>query len=307
MFDYLTLVGCEIKLLIPVIVGIVIAKAGMLNEDFSKKLTAFLLKVINPFLIIGSIIGIERSKENMIKMGKAAVVCLIFHLTAAGIAIIATLFTKDIKAKSISRFAIMFRNTGFFGMPLLIDLYGSIGGFYASVELIIFNLICWSYGIVVLSRANPGLKINAKKIFVNPGMVASYIGIALYFSGLPLYQPIVGGVKTIGEAATPIAMIIIGGMIARAPIKSFFCTLRTYHVCGVTLLLLPVACFGILKLLGFSGELLAFGTIIAALPVGTNAATFSENYDISPEFAAQQVGMSTLLTLLTIPLVLMLL
>ncbi len=304
--DFLTLFHTVLSILIPVLIGYVASKARLIKEEASSAISSVVLKICNPFLLLTSVLSIEYSKENVRSGLLVLLLSLIVHGMGAAIAFLTTFRLKDQKARRVCEIGMIFANCGFFGFPLLKTIYGDIGLFWGGFYCIVFNILIWSYGVFILSRANPDFKIRLTKIFINGGTIPCSIGLLLYFLRIPVYPPVLTSLKTIGEVCTPLSMLFIGTMIARLPLKKLVTTPLTYYTAFVKLVVLPICAGILLKLLGFSLELATFGALMASLPTGAMTAMFAESYDIHPTFASQNVGVNTLMTLLTVPLVMQL-
>ena len=304
--DFLTLFHAVLSILIPVLIGYVAIKARFIKEETSSAISSVVLKICNPFLLLTSVLGIEYSRENVRSGLLVLLLSLIVHVMGAVIAFLATFRLKDQKVRRVCEIGMVFANCGFFGFPLLKVVYGDIGLFWGGFYCIVFNVLIWSYGVFVLSRANPDCKIRLTKIFINGGTIPCSIGLLLYFLRIPVYPPVLASLKAIGEVCTPLSMLFVGTMIARLPLKKLVTTPLTYYTAIVKLVVLPVCAGVLLKLLGFSFQFATFGALMASLPTAAMTAMFAESYDIHPTFASQNVGVDTLLTLLTVPLVMQL-
>lgn len=295
-----------ITMVIPVIAGYVATKAKILSEDFSKKLSTLVLYVCQPFLLASSVLGVEYSKANVKNGLTVLLVGFTVHIIAALIAFGGTSFYKDKKKGRITEHCMIFANCGFLGIPVAKAVYGDIGVFYAAFFIITFNLVMWSYGVFVISRANKEMKINPLKILFNAGTVPCSIGLILYFTQIPIYEPVAQGMKNIGSTCTPLSMILVGIMLARIPIKNMFTNISTYYTSLIKLAVIPVVCAIVLKLIGIPEMFSIFGALMMSLPSASSSAMFAQNYDIYPEYAAQNVGISTVFSVGTIPLIMML-
>ncbi len=300
--DLTTLFHAVLSILVPVLLGYVAVKAKILSYEASNTLSNVVLKILNPFLLLTSVIGIEYSKENIRSGLLVLLLALIVHVIAAGAAFLATFRLKDQKARRVCEVGMIFANCGFFGIPLMRSVYGDTGVFWCGFYCIVYNVLIWSYGVFVLSRANRDFKIRLTKILINGGTVPCALGLLIYFLRIPIYAPILNSMKTIGSAATPLSMIFIGTMLARIPPKKLVTTPLTYYTLFGKMVAMPLLSGVILRLLGFSYDLSVFGALMTALPTGAATAMFAETYGIAPELAAQNVGATTVLSFATVPL-----
>lgn len=304
--DIKTLFDSALIMFIPVLAGIAAAKLGYFKDGFSKKLSAFVLNVAQPFMLVTSMLGVEYSEENLHSGLMILLAAAVVHAISAVVAYLTTFRMKDQGERRISEFCMQFSNCGFFGFPLLKAVYGDIGVFWGGFYVTVFNVVMWTYGIFILSRANPEMKIRVTKIFLNSGSVPCILGFILYLLRFSFYQPVYHSMDLIGSTCTPLSMIIIGGMIAEIPIKRLISDPHVYHTSFIHLIVLPVVCGLALKWVGFSREIAIFGALMISLPCAAASAMFAENYDIRPDLAAQTVGISTLLSVGTVPLIMQL-
>ena len=298
-----TLFDSVLIMLVPVLAGFAAAKLGYFKDNFAGKLSAFVLNIAQPFMILASILGTEYSAENLHSGLTVLLVALIAHATAAAMALPAALPLKDQKERRVSEFCMIFSNCGFFGFPLLKAVYGDIGVFWGGFYIIVFNFLMWTYGVFILSRANREMKIRLTKIFLNGGTIPCVIGFLLYILRIEFYPAIYESIDTLGSTCTPLSMVIVGAMIANIPFKQLFTKLTVYYTSFIRLVFLPVVTVLVLKLLGFSEEMTIFGALMMALPSAAGSAMFANTYDIKPELAAQTVGISTLLSVASVPLI----
>ncbi len=301
--DIRAVAGVVATMFLLMLAGYTARKLRFIDDKSSKMMSDLIIRVGQPFMIIGAILGVPYSNDNLLKGGLILVIGIIIHAVAAVIAFIATFKMRDAEERRLTEFSATFTNCGFLGLPLLRAAYGDVGAFWGAFFIIIFNLICWTYGIYVLSRASEKIKINPLKIFVNFGTVPCVVGLVLYVARAGDVMPpvIFDAMHYLGSICTPLSMLITGGLLATIPLGKLFTNARIYILCAVKLLVLPVICGLVLAVLRFPYELTMFGTMMASLPTGTNAAIFAESYDIKPSYGAHAVGMTTLLSVLTIP------
>lgn len=301
--DVTTVASVVATMFFVVIIGYTARKLNIIGESASRLMSDLVIKVGQPFMIISAVLGIPYSASNLLEGGFILVVALIVHAVAAVLAFVATFRFRDQEERRLTEFGATYANCGFMGFPLLKAVYGDVGLFWASFFVIIFNLVCWTYGQYVLSRANGSVKINPRAIFINYGTIPCMLGLLLYVLRVGDMLPPVAfeAMDYLGSLCTPLSMLVIGGLLATIPFRKLFTNSRIYLLCAVKLLALPVLCGIVLALLGFSHEMSMFGAIMAALPTAANTAIFAESYGINPPFAAHAVGMTTLLSVLTIP------
>ncbi len=299
--DQQTLYNTLIKMVVPVVAGYVVAKAGVVKGDFAKKLSTLILYVCQPFMLATATFGAEYS-DKLFKLGLIALICgFIAHAVAAAIGFGGTCFFKDKAKGRMIEHCIVFGNCGFFGFPVLKAAFGDVGLFCGGFFVVAFNTVLWSYGMIIIGRANKEIKIKLTKIFLNAGTVPCILGLVLYASRVKLYAPIYDSMKMIGDACTPLSLILIGIMLSRIPLKNYIKEYSSYYGMAVKLFIVPIVTGVVMKLLGFSDFFTLLSALMMALPTASSTAMFAETYDLHPDIAAQTVGVSTLISVVTIP------
>ena len=305
--DFPMMVNMMGTLLLLMAVGYIARKTGFIDDTSSKWLSNFVICVCQPFMIINAVISVEFSTENLKTAGIVMAVGIAVHAVSAIVSHIATLKYKNIDERAIVEYGIIFGNCGFMGFPVIKAMLGDTALFWAAFYVIDFNIICWTYGMIVLSRARKEIRINVKNMFLNYGTTPCLIGLVLWLSRLTLPQPVVSTVKYIGDVCTPLSMIIVGSLLATIPLKRLLTEIKVYYASAVRLIINPLVVILIGKLTGieqihpFGSALLIFITVMASVPVASNSAMFAEKYDLMPARTAQIVGVSTVLSAVTIP------
>lgn len=308
--DFSAFLNTVITMFIILIVGFVLGKTNVIDSTASKKLSKLIITVAQPALIINSIISIRYSEDNL----KLAIISLLFalvmHFIMAIIAFLACMKIKNLDERKVTEFAMVFGNIGFLGIPVLGSLFPENGAFVASFFIVSFNILLWIIGLGILARKRDDIKLSAKKIFINKGTVPSLIGFVIFLIPallpdftLPLFMT--KSVSYIASLCTPVSMLIIGALLAPRSLKTIFGSGKVYYLCLFKLLIIPLFFCVTLKLIGFSDFWVLFITAVSAMPSATSASMFAELYDTAPGFSAQGVGTSTLLSIGTMPLVIL--
>lgn len=309
--DFSAFLITVITMFIILIVGYVLGKKDIIDHTASKNLSRLIISVGQPALIIHSIITKPFSGDNL----KLALISLGFGFLMHGLmAVIAYFACVKIKApdeRKITEFAMVFGNIGFLGIPVLGALFPENGAFVASYFVVSFNILLWVIGLGIIARKRNDIKLTVKKIFLNKGTVPSLIGFAVFL--IPAFLPsfsvpsfIGSGISYLASLCTPVSMLIIGAQLSGRTAKQIFGSARVYYLCLFKLIIIPLVFCFVLKLLGFSDFWVLFITAVSAMPSASATSMFAELYDTAPGFSAQCVGTSTLLSLATMPCLIML-
>lgn len=291
-----TIVGKVAVMLILIAVGFVITKIGMLTEKGAAEVNSLLLKIVTPCLIINSLIhagGDLQPAELLFSAGLAAFSMVI------SIGVSYLVFRKEPpERQKVLRFSIIFSNAGFMGLPLVESIVGDRGVVFGSFYIVVFNLICWTYGYMMMG----GGKLNLKTALLNPGVIGLAIGLPVYFLKIPLPGVISEPIGFLAGLNTPLAMLVIGSFVARVDIKSFLTDLSVYKAALFRLVICPGIYFLTLLLIRPEPELFISSVIQASTPVAANTVLFAVEYHRDSALASKNVALTTVLSIITIPI-----
>jgi len=289
-------------ILILVIVGVVCHKAGFITEKAADSMAAFALKIVTPCVVIEAF-QIDFNKETLYNMLIAGLLAVLSHVI--GIILAHTCFRKNTSENGVLKFATVYSNCGFMGIPLIAGAVGGEGVLYASVFLVVFQALIWSHGVIALKGGFKEIKFY--KIFINPGTIGLAIGLVLFFMSVRLPAPIASAVGHVANLNTPLAMIISGVYIARANILKAFISLKNYlcvilrHFIVPLLMLVVIVAFDVDKTIGLTMILLS------CCPVASSVTLFASLYSSKQALdnASSLLTLSNICAVFTIPIVTM--
>lgn len=296
------IINLVLVLFFMMVVGFYGRRKQIINQDMSKGLSNIILNITLPLMIISSF-NYEFSKESLNIAYKGFLLSIVIHI-AIVFSSKAFYFKFDKDEKAVLRFITIFSNCGYMGYPVLESIYGKIGVFYGAIYNIPFNILLWTIG-VMLFTGNKDSK-NFKKAFFNPGVISVTLGLIIFIYSIKLPYPIMKTIESIGSMTTPISMMVVGAMLADIKLKELFAGKAIFYGAFIRLLFLPVAVLGILKLLGIEKILMDVAVIIVAMPAAVNTVVFSENYNGNSVLSSKIVFLTTMLSMVTIPLILLL-
>ena len=275
-------------------VGVYLSRKGFLSPQGTKDLGAILLRVIIPCVIVKSYIT-EFSRERLLELALSAGLALIGFILAMVIS-----YLVFGKRRRLENFAASFCNAGFIGIPLAQAIIGEEGVFYIAASVALLNLFQWTYGVYIMADRKDA--ISAKTIAKNPVVIAIVIGVVLFVSRIPVPGIVTSTLGYIAGMNTPIAMILMGTYLAKLPLKKLL-DKRAYGCVLFRLVIIPAVIllvFWALPVANMDIALAAF--LAAATPVGANICVFAQQYDCDYEFSVVTVCLSTLLSVVTVPL-----
>lgn len=282
------------------IIGFGAGKLGYVDALSTERLSTLIVKIGQPFLIINSLISQEYSAENLKTGLKILALGLCLHAFMALIAFLLARPVKDFDEQKLSEYSMFFANCGFIGFPIVNSIYGAEGLFYGAFYIVSFHLFVWTWGILILARKRKDIKVTPKSIIMNFGTMPCLIGFVLYASQLPLPAPVLQLSSYLAAICTPISIIISGANIARRSLKKMLTNKNVYWVNVVKLVVMPFLVALATWLIGLPEYMIVFGTIMAAMPCPAVVTMFGELYRISPGYAAELVGSSTIFCTLSI-------
>ena len=275
-------------------VGILLSRRGFLSPQGTKDLGAILLRIIIPCVIVKSYIT-TYSRERLLELALSAGLALAAFILAMGIA-----YLVYGKRRRIENFASAFCNAGFIGIPLAQAVIGDEGVFYMAASVALLNLFQWTYGVYIMTDRRDS--ISAKTIAKNPVVIAIVIGIALFLSRLPVPGIVTSTLGYIAGMNTPVAMILMGTYMAKLPWRKLL-DKRAYGCVLFRLVIIPAVVLLVFWALPISNQNVALAAYLAAAtPVGANICVFAQQYDCDYEFSVVTVCLSTVLSIVTVPL-----
>ncbi len=275
-------------------VGVYLSRKGFLSPQGTKDLGAILLRVIIPCVIVKSYIT-EFSRERLLELALSAGLTLIGFILAMVIS-----YLVFGKRRRLENFAASFCNAGFIGIPLAQAIIGEEGVFYIAASVALLNLFQWTYGVYIMADRKDA--ISAKTIAKNPVVIAIVIGVVLFVSQIPVPGIVTSTLGYIAGMNTPIAMILMGTYLAKLPLKKLL-DKRAYGCVLFRLVIIPAVILLVFWVLPVSNADIALAAFLAAAtPVGANICVFAQQYDCDYEFSVVTVCLSTLLSVITVPL-----
>lgn len=191
-------------------------------------------------------------------------------------------------------------NAGFLGNPLTEGIYGSMGLLYASIYLIPQRIIMWSAGVSFFTES-PDKKTLVKKVVTHPCIVACMIGIIVMGLQITLPDFLFDTINNIGKCTTAITMILIGAILSEADLKTMV-TKTTAAFSLLRLIIIPLMVFAGCLLTRMSMLVTGVSVVLAAMPAGTTTAILAVKYNGDEEFATKCVVLTTLLSMIMVPI-----
>ncbi len=289
-------------------VGFLCYKLKMITDEVSKKLSAIVVNIANPAMVLTGCMSEDKIEGRELLL-VAALVVIIYVVLVILAMIIPALLKVDKKSRGVYQAMTIFSNIGFMGYPLVSALYGSGALLYASLFTIPYNILIYTFGVSAMSA---GEKVSIRESFslkrvLNVGVIACIITIIVYL----LQLPVPGFIKTtttyLSNLTAPLSMMVIGASLAVIDIKKLFTDGRMLLFSALKLLVIPV--IGVLLIRQFVDNEVICGVcmVMLATPVGSMTAMLAQQYDGDYEMALKGVALTTVLSVITMPVVSMIL
>ncbi len=295
----LEMLNLQIMLFLLMAAGIAVKKIGIITSENRKSFSSLLINVILPCNIVNSFLsGVEISSE-LFKN------CLLAVILSAVIQIFVTfankLFFKKVREerKNVMSYGMICSNSSFIGLPVAESLYGSMGVLYTSLFQIPIRFTMWTAGLALFTDVDR--KSAFKKLAKHPCIIAIFVGFILMILPFSLPSVMLNTISSISKCTTPMSMFVIGAILADADIKTMFSKDVLYFT-FLRLVGLPLFIWLILKPFGLNSLLVNICVIMSGMPAGSTTSILADQYGGDSMFASQMTFVSTLFSIVTIPL-----
>lgn len=332
-----------LMLVVMAVPGFILMKTKLLKPSAMAFFSAVLLYVCQPFLSLQSFLKVEYSRGMLLNIGIVFIVSMIAQALLFFIVWLIVhkkfdnpeitenlieegylggnrissdpLLTAQINATARGRaYRVMvcvctFGNVGFFGVPVLEMLFplNPETIVYSAIFIVTMNVMCWSVGAYVLTGNRKYMSV--KKALLNPPMLTLIVALPLFFSGVTLEKLPDVLARIIGYLATmtaPMCMLILGMRFAVAPLRELFTDWRAYISAVVKTLIFPLTVYLVLMPFSLNPILRATLVILSGMPSASVNLNLAELYNADQKSAANTILLSSVLSIITIPLLMML-
>lgn len=314
--------------------GFALRKLKVVGDEALKGLSNLIVKAALPALLITSLqrpFSADLLSEALTGLATATV----FYMALIALSYLAVKLLKT-PPRQVGAlvFSLAFSNSGFVGFPVVASILGKDALFSAAIHNILFNLFAFSVGIAIVSSGgssptqdgspagsgvagSPVTPSGAApkryllgfplKRLLSVNVVAATLGFILFIRSVNLPPIIKEPLLLIGGTTVPLAMIVVGLMLARTPFRAVVGNWRLYVVAGLRLAVWPFLAYAACTLAGLSAQLTAITVIMAGMPAASNTSLIAEVYGGDAETASAVIFITTALSVASIPLLALLL
>ncbi len=286
-------------------IGYIANRINWLPADSTKYLSLLLINIASPCLVIYSMSQQELTAETVASVLQAAGLMLAALLIASLIAYFTVKIMKVPAAdRGVYQIVLVLTNSGFMGFPLSFAVFGEKGLFLTIIANAVFTLYTYSAGVLMLisGKEEKLTVMTAVRSLFSVPVVTSVIGLVIFAFGIPLPSLLVNFLDTVGGITIPLSMIIIGIQLAESRVGEVLNNKHIYETLILRLAVFPAVLFGILMWLPVSPFVLCIIIFAMAMPSAAITPVLSEIYDVNAKLAAQAVFVTTLFSLISIPI-----
>ncbi len=293
------------ELFLMILMGYIVVKAGLLKGDDSKVISKIVLYLIIPCVIINAFqVDYTSEKVKELLLVFAASVLLQVVLLAAVWAVGKILHLNEVETTSI-----YYSNSGNLIVPIVTFILGKEWVLYGCVFMSVQLVFIWTHGKNVLSREG---KMDWRKIVFNVNMISVFAGVVLFFTKIRLPEILNQTLSSVGSMIGPASMIVTGMLIAEMSLKKIFTNGRVYFISFLRLIVVPVISLILLKISGLvsghpDGKKLLLIVFLAVItPSASTVTQMCQVYGNDSKYASAINVMTTLLSIITMPLMVLL-
>lgn len=321
--DFFNVVFTVFSLIALAIPGFLLAKAKLLGDKADSTLSNVVLYACQPALVFMGFQKEPYSSEIGINMLITAGLAFLLHFLMAGIMVLCVRNkTNDAKLNCL-RFASIFGNCGFIGLPMIQSLFSGqdcVGEatIYCAVMISVFNILTWTLGAYLITKDKKYVSI--KKILLNPTIIAVLLGFIVFIiAKVPLENllekdsvgdicitKIMNSIALVGNAVTPISMMVIGMRLARVNVKEMFANKIGYVNSFFKLIVASIATILVVTFLPISSVVKYTLFFLFSMPSAASTTLFAVKFNSDANSASIMVLLSSILSMATIPLMFLL-
>lgn len=305
--EYLIAMGAStakqiLALFLIMAVGFVMYKRKVIDDAATVRFTRLVLNISLPAQILSSFtssVGVVSGREVLSVFG----VSFLSYLIYAGVGV---LFLFAVRVPKEQRgtyfFMLLFANVGFMGLPVISAIFGESALIYAVILNGVFNILVYSAGILLINRKRD-YRFNPR-LLLNMPLLSTAAAMLLFFAGIKLPGVVLTSLDYMGNVTTPVAMLILGATIATMPVRELLDDWRVYVFTVFRLALIPLAVYAVLHGLHLASPTVrGVMLVLAAMPVATNTTMLAIEYGGDMHLASKGIFFSTVLSVISIPLI----
>ena len=285
------------KLFILMGIGVFLRKRNIITETGKKLLTDLIIDLILPCSIISAFL-VDLTQERLRQTGEIFFVSLLVQLVSFLIGRI--IYRKCVSShQTVMQYATVCSNSGILGTPIAEGIFGIDGTLLAAVFLIPLRVVMWTLGLSFFAKETG--KTSIKKVLTHPCIAAVLIGLFLMVTHIPLPALLEDCIRTIGGCNTAFSMILVGSIVADMSARLIYHK-DTLYYSAIRLIALPLLTLIGCECMGVAPLVRNLSVILTAMPAGATTSILALKYNADAAFASACTALTTVLSLLAVPL-----
>ena len=284
-----------------VILGYTACKLGYMGDKFDKKLSSIVVDITCPLLVLSSVMGDEMPDRSLI-LPLVGVGFLTYIILLVFGFWVPRFISKNHDDQGMIGFSLMFANVGFIGYPIVASIFGPKAVFYAALLNVPNTFFIFTAG-VMLVKGEYSIRQFNPKVLLSPALIGAFIAALLVAFGVHTPEMIARPITMVGNITVPAALMIIGSSMARLPLREIIGSGKVYATSFLRLVIVPLSVYFLFRLCGVNTLINNINTVVIAMPVASFGTMFCMKYDRNPSLMTEATFITTLFSIITIPLI----
>lgn len=294
----IVLINQIIMMFIIMMLGLVLYKIKWIDASGAAQMADVVIYVSTPCLTVQSLF-VAFDPEVLVN----ALFCFLvtFIIMLVSIVLAHGVFRKP--ESGLARYGVVFSNCGFIGIPLVRSVLGPEMVFQLTASNLASTILVWTYGVLQISGDKS--QVAVKNILLNPAIFSLFIGLACFFTGFRFPEPVTMAIDGLGDINTGLVMLVLGTYLGQVDFQRLIVQPRMYQVSALRLIVVPLFSVGVMMLFPMVDASVRLTVVIAiAAPAAALTAVFAKKYGKDSELGVGLVAFTTLLSMVTMPVIL---
>lgn len=284
-----------------VILGYTACKLRYMGDKFDKKLSSIVVDITCPLLVLSSVMGDEMPDRSLI-LPLVGVGFLTYIILLVFGFWVPRFISKNHDDQGMIGFSLMFANVGFIGYPIVASIFGPKAVFYAALLNVPNTFFIFTAG-VMLVKGEYSIRQFNPKVLLSPALIGAFIAALLVAFGVHTPEMIARPITMVGNITVPAALMIIGSSMARLPLREIIGSGKVYATSFLRLVIVPLSVYFLFRLCGVNTLINNINTVVIAMPVASFGTMFCMKYGRNPSLMTEATFITTLFSIITIPLI----
>ena len=283
--------------------GYLTYRKGWINDESYGHISKICVNILNPCIVIYGVTGKDSNLPGQVVVQNLIFMCIYYVILILLSKPIIRMLKVSKGNRSIYELMLIFSNVGFMGIPVISSIFGQESVVLIAFYMLGYNLVLYTYGLYLSSKTE-GAQITFQwKSLLNAGVISCFVALLLFGFQVQLAPSVVNFFDYVGNAVVPMSMMLIGASVAQHADRSFLTDIRMYVFSAIKLLVIPIAAALLMK--GFAIDPLVKGVFVMmlAMPVGTIVVMFAKQAGADDMECTKGSVITTLLSIVTIPIV----